>query len=96
MYKIFKGLTVPAKPVKKSVSEITELMCKHQNPKPNLISERFKFNSHSRQPKEIILEYMAELHRLTEFCNYGEALEDVMQSVSLQCKSRANTTAVTQ
>ena len=53
-------------------------MHKHQNPKPNLISERFKFNSYSRQPKESISEYMAELHRLNEFCDYVEALEDML------------------
>ena len=78
-YKIFKRLTVPAKTGEKSFSELTKLMRKHQNPKPNSISERFKFNSRSRQPKENISEYMTELGRLTEFCNYGEALEDMLR-----------------
>ena len=73
--KIFKGLTVPAKPGEESVSELAKLMRKHQNSKPNLISGRFKFNSRLKQPKESISEYMAKLHRLTEFCDYGEALE---------------------
>ena len=53
-------------------------MCKHQNPKPNLISEKFKFSFYSRQPKESISEYMAELPRLIEFCDYVEALEDML------------------
>ena len=50
-------------------------MYKHQNPKPNPISERFKFNSHSRQPKESISAYMAVLRKLTEFCDYREAVD---------------------
>ena len=39
---------------------------------------------------------MADLCRLTEFCDYGEALEDVIRSVYLGCKSQTNTTSVPQ
>ena len=38
-----------------------------------------KLNSHPKQPKESISEYLAELRRLTEFCDYGEALEDMLR-----------------
>ena len=34
---------------------------------------------------------MAKLHRLTEFCDYGEALEGMLRD-----RLRANTTSVTQ
>ena len=54
-------------------------MKKHQNPRPNPIAERFKFNSRNRLPDESISTYMAELRRLTEHCNYGATLPDMLR-----------------
>ena len=54
-------------------------MNEHKNPKPNLISERFKFNSRNRAENKTISEYMAELRRLTQYCDYGTVLNDMLR-----------------
>ena len=43
-YKLFKGLIGPSNPGKTSFDELMQLMLHHQNPRPNMIAERFKFN----------------------------------------------------
>ena len=54
-------------------------MEKHQRPTPNPIAERFKFNSRNRQPGESISTYMSKLRRLTEYCEYGAVLDDMLR-----------------
>ena len=38
----------------------------------------FKFNSRSQQPGESIAAYVSELRKLSEFCEYGESLDDML------------------
>ena len=38
----------------------------------------FKFNSRSQQPGESIATYVSELRKLSEYCEYGETLEDML------------------
>ena len=78
-YKLFRGLTQPQKPGDKTYAQLIQLMKLHQNPEPNQIAERFKFNSRNRMPGESIAKYMAELRRLTEHCNYGDSLNDMLR-----------------
>ena len=48
-YKIFKGLEAPVKPKEKSYGELVKLMKNHQNRKPSVIAERFRFNKRDRK-----------------------------------------------
>ena len=64
-YRIFKGLTAPAKPAEKTFSDLVSLMKDHQNPKRNPTPERFLFNSRNRKPDDNISNSMAELCRLS-------------------------------
>ena len=48
-------------------------------PKPNPIAERFRFNTRDRQPEESVANYVAELRRLTEHCEYGISLNDMLR-----------------
>ena len=50
-----------------------------ENPKPNHIAEEFKFNSRNRKTNESISEYLAELRCLTQFCDYGTVLNDMLR-----------------
>ena len=52
MYKLLKGLTAPLKPGERSFDELKQLMLHHQNPCPNMIAKRFKFNSCVRNGKK--------------------------------------------
>ncbi|GFR61085.1 polyprotein [Elysia marginata] len=51
----------------------------HHNPRPSTIVQRFKFNTRVRAQEESIRAYVAELKRLTEFCEYGDKLEEMLR-----------------
>ena len=76
-YKLLRNLSAPEKPGNKTFDELVTLMRHHQNPKPSIIMERFKFNKRDRQTHESISTYMSELRRLSEFCEYGTTLDDM-------------------
>ena len=44
----------------------------------NPIAERFVFNMHNRKLGESISQYMAELRRLSQYCEYGDSLESML------------------
>ena len=54
-------------------------MKNHLSPKPDPIAERFRFNTRDRQPEESVANYVAELRRLTEHCEYGTSLNDMLR-----------------
>ena len=78
-YKLFKRLTTPSKPGDKSFDELKQLMLHHQNPRPNMTAERLKFSSRVRNASESVSMFVAELWKLTEYCEYGESLNDVLR-----------------
>ena len=78
-FKLFKSLTAPNDLASSSYTDIKQLMSEHKNPKPNVFAERFKFNSRNRANNESISDYMAELKRLTQFCDYGTVLKDILR-----------------
>ena len=77
--KLFKGLTAPLKPGEKSFGELKQLMLHHQNPCPNMIVKRFKFNSCVGNGNKSVSMFVAELRKLTEYCKYGESLNDMLR-----------------
>ena len=50
------------------------LLTTHLNPQPSEIVQRWKFNSRNRKPEESIIEYVADLRKLAQDCNYGDTL----------------------
>ena len=78
-YKLFKGLTAPSKSGKKSFDKLKQLMLHHQYSRPNLIAERFKFNLRVRHADESVSIFVAELRKLTEYCEYGDSLNDMLR-----------------
>lgn len=55
------------------------LLKNHYHPKPSEIVQRYKFDSRSRKPDESVLEYVAELRRLAQDCNYGDKLQQMLR-----------------
>ena len=51
----------------------------HFYPKPSIISQRYKFNCSVRQPGESVSSSVEELKRLTEFCEFGAGLDDMLR-----------------
>ena len=78
-YKTLRNLVSPAKPGDKSYTELVELFSKHYKPTPSEIVERFKFHSRFRKAGESVATYVSELRCLSEFCNFGAALEDMLR-----------------
>ena len=78
-YKLFKGLCAPQKPSDVSFTNLVKTMKEHQNPSPNPIAERFKFNVRDRAESESVSTYVAELRRLTQNCNFGATLDDMIR-----------------
>ena len=78
-YKTLRSITSPAKPTEKTLPQLKELLIKHYNPKPSENVLRFRFNSRSRKEGETINEFLVELRRLGEGCNYGDQLDTMLR-----------------
>ena len=51
----------------------------HYSPRPTEVMQRFRFNSRARKEGESVAEYVAELRKLAEFCNYGDSLNNMLR-----------------
>ena len=78
-YNLLRSLVSPAKPTDKTFEQLVEVLTKHYSPKPTEVMQRFRFNSQAKREGESIANYVAELRSLTEDCNYGEALSEMLR-----------------
>ena len=78
-YQLIRDLVSPEKPADKTYQEITELVTKHYSPKPSVVMQRFKFNKRNQGRDESIASYVAALRQLSEFCEYGATLEEMLR-----------------
>ncbi len=51
----------------------------YYNPKPSEIVQRFKFNSRTRKDGETVADYVAELKKLAQHCEYGATLPQMLR-----------------
>ena len=75
-FALIRSLVSPRAVNEVEYAEIVRKVREHFNPKPSKIMERFKFNSRIRLSGESMATFAAELRRLTEHCQFGDALED--------------------
>ena len=66
----------PDLPASKSYHELTEALAKHLAPKPLAIAKRFKLRQKNQREGESISQYIAELQRLVEHCEFDDKLDD--------------------
>ncbi len=78
-YKLISSLVPPAKPGDKTFDELISIAKDHFNPLPSVIVQRYKFNTRIQQPGETTAEFVAELRRLAQHCEYGATLEDMLR-----------------
>uniref|UniRef100_A0AAV2JE52 Gag protein n=1 Tax=Knipowitschia caucasica TaxID=637954 RepID=A0AAV2JE52_KNICA len=76
-YNLLRSLIAPAKPADKTIEEITRTLKNHLNPAPLVIAERFRFYKRNQAKTES--EYIADLRRLAEHCQFGEGLSDALR-----------------
>ena len=63
----------------KTFTQIIMLMRNHLKPTPNFIAQRFQFYKRDRKEAESINEYIMELRRLSEHCEFSEKLNDYLR-----------------
>uniref|UniRef100_A0AAV2KCP2 Retrotransposon gag domain-containing protein n=1 Tax=Knipowitschia caucasica TaxID=637954 RepID=A0AAV2KCP2_KNICA len=78
-YNLLRSLIAPAKPADKTIEEITRTLKNHLNPAPLVIAERFRFHKRNQAKTETVSEYIADLRRLAEHCQFGEGLSDALR-----------------
>ena len=78
-YKTLRNIVSPAKPGEKSYDELVKALSKHFKPTPSEIVERFKFHSRVRKAGESIATFVSELRSLSEYCNFGGTLDDMIR-----------------
>ena len=78
-YQKIRDLLAPVKPKTKSFSEIVEVVKNHHQPPPSFIVQRFNFNMTYQKEGESISDFIANLRRIAEHCNYGTNLEDMLR-----------------
>ena len=78
-YQLIRSLVSPAQPKEKTFEELVEVVKKHHNPKPSVIVERYNFNTRIRKQGETVAAYVAQLRRMTEHCEFGTTLEDMLR-----------------
>ena len=79
-YKLVRSLVAPQKPTEFSYSELVKKVSDHYHPKPSVTVQRFTFNSRARKPSEPIAVYIAELRRLSQDCEFGATLEEMVRN----------------
>ncbi|KAM7296545.1 uncharacterized protein ISCGN_021703 [Ixodes scapularis] len=78
-YAILRSLCSPATPAETPYADIVSKLTSHFTPRPSVIVQRFSFHKRSQQPGEDIAEFVADLRRLSEHCEFGVFLEDMLR-----------------
>ena len=78
-YKTLRNLTAPDKPGTLEYAALVKKLSSHFKPTPSEIVERCRFHNRSRRPGESVATYVSELRSLSEFCNFGESLEEMIR-----------------
>lgn len=51
----------------------------HHQPRPSTIVQRFNFHTRTQKPGETISDFVAQLRKLSEYCEFGNTLEDMLR-----------------
>ena len=78
-YRLIRNLVSPKKPQEFKFAEIVEIVQKHHDPKPSVIVQRYRFNSRNRRAGESVATYIAELRHLSEHCEFGSTLNQMLR-----------------
>ena len=83
MYQLIRDLISPDKPTTKSCynTELVQLVKDHHQPPPSEIVQRFHFNSRTQKDNKPIGDFVAQLRRLSEHCNYGNTFELMLRDM---------------
>lgn len=78
-YSLVRDLCTPSKPVDKSYVVLKELLEQYVNPKPNTVTERFKFKER-KQVDESVMKFITSLKNMSELWEFGKHLNDDLRN----------------
>lgn len=76
-YTLLRNLCTPTEPKTKGYEELKKILHNYMNLTPNKRTERFKFKDRKQASTESISQYVAELRRLSQYCQFTD-LEDAL------------------
>ena len=99
-YQLIQNLVAQDQPKDRSFDELVKLVEDHHQPPPSAIVQLFNFHSRSRRQGETVSEFVAALRKLTEYCQFGDTLSDMLwdrlvcgiNDQKLQCRLLAEPT----
>ena len=77
-YGLLRNLLAPVKPADRPFDHLVQTLRDHLKPKPLLIAERFRFHRRNQHEGETVAQYLAELRKLTEQCEFQGYLEEAL------------------
>ena len=78
-YQLIRNLVAPAKPTSKFFDELVKLVKEHHQPPPSVTVQRYEFNKRIRKDGESFADLVAHLRQLSEHCQFGDSLNDMMR-----------------
>lgn len=78
-YALIRDLCIPQKPCEKRYVELKEMLSNYMNPKPNHITERYKFKERKQASNESIMQFVTNLKKMTEYYEFGTSLDDCLR-----------------
>ena len=77
-YTLLQNIMAPEKPATKEYDVIVEALQAHWDPKPIIIAERFKFHRRNQCDGESVAQYIAELRKFSEHCEFRDYLDQAL------------------
>lgn len=78
-YGVLRSLIAPHKPADLDLENLQEALRKHYAPKPSPIVERCRFNMCVRKQCQSVNDFVAELRKISEHCEYGPTLSEMIR-----------------
>ncbi|GBN51887.1 hypothetical protein AVEN_59514-1 [Araneus ventricosus] len=78
-YAVLKNREEHEKPKDKSFQEMTAILEEQLNPKPLVISKRFRFQKRNQAEGKIVATFCAQLKKLSTICEFGQFLNDSLR-----------------
>lgn len=75
-YVLVRDLCTPYKPIDKSYDTLKEMLSNYINPKPNVLTERYKFKERKQGSEETINQFVTALKKFSQYCEFGANLDD--------------------
>ena len=78
-YQLIRSLVAPGNPADKELAVLVKLVEDFVSPPSSSIVQRFHFNSRVQKDSETIMQYVAELRKVSEYCEFGTTLDSMLR-----------------